>query len=165
MKSALLSFAFLFLASTAKSDEESARLKELDAFWDTISKAVKTGDFASYQQTCHPEAILVSGSKKTAYPLAQALRRWKTEFDNTRLNKRTSTVSFRFQKRYGSATSAHESGMLFYSFQDQNKELSKTYIHFEALLTKKNGHWLLIMENQKSTGTQEEWEALAKKNS
>ena len=55
---------------------------------------------------------------------------------------------------------AHELGMFRYSQKVGNGEETVAYIHLEALLVKKDGGWKILMENQKSEGTKEEWENL-----
>ena len=92
-----------------------ARLKELDAYWGEVSRTVQTGDFNAYAATCHPEAVLVAGSKKITTPLADALKRWKKDFVETKEGKRKSRVEFKFSKRMGDPTTAHETGMFRYT--------------------------------------------------
>ncbi|MBK1831351.1 hypothetical protein JIN77_11480 [Verrucomicrobiaceae bacterium R5-34] len=162
MKHLTLLFIALVFSPFLSAEETETRLTELDAFWQKVSLAVQQGDFDSYQSTCHPDAVLVSGVKKKSYPLAEALKRWKKEFDDTRDGKRRSRVEFRFSHRYGDDKTAHEEGMFIYSYQTQGVEWQHEYIDLEALLVKKDGQWLLIMEYQKSVSTQAAWEKLAK---
>jgi len=158
----LITFIFLGLLSPlVLAAEKSNRLEELDAFWKKISLSVKEGDLASYRNSCHRDAVLVTGVKKKSYPLEQALKRWKTEFDATRDGEINATVVFRFSHRYGDKSTAHEKGMFVYSSQKPGEEWKRDYIHFEGLLVKKNGRWLMMMEYQKSVGTKEEWNKLA----
>ena len=63
------------------------RLRELDAYWAEVSRAVGAGDFDAYKATCHEQGVLVTGIKKTSQPLAAALVRWKPEFDDTKAGK------------------------------------------------------------------------------
>lgn len=149
----------LFLSATARADEK-ARLLELDAFWAEVSRTVREGDFIAYSATCHPEAVLVTGTKKASYPLAQALARWKKEFDDTKSGERESSASFRFSQRLGDATTAHETGILLYSFRQGNKVMKHEYVHLEALLLKQEDGWKIIMEYQKAPATEAEWKAL-----
>ncbi|MFC0017909.1 hypothetical protein [Roseibacillus persicicus] len=161
MMNRLLSLlTILLLAIPLFAEKEDPRFTELDAFWAKVSLAVKEGDFESYSETCHPEAVLVSGTKETSYPLAQALVRWKEEFDNTRAGKVKASVEFRFGHRYGDESTAHESGMFLYTSQNPGEEAKHEFIHFEGLLIKKEGQWLMLMEYQKSRGTEAEWDAL-----
>lgn len=159
---AIFAFAFLFsfclLADAAAP--ETARLKQLDAYWAEVSRAVGSGDFAAYEATCHPEGVLVSGSKKTTSPLADALKRWKKEFDATKSGEMKASVMFKFSQRLGDATTAHETGMFLYSATGADGKETKEYIHFEGLLVKRDSRWKILMEYQKSKGTRTEFEAL-----
>ena len=135
------------------------RIKELNAYWAEVSRAVKAGDFEGYKATCHPDGVLISGKKKTSYLLAKALEIWKPGIDATKAGKVKASVDFRFSKRWGDARTAHEIGMFRYQHVDEKGVAKTEYIHLEALLVKKD-RWLILMENQKSSGTKEEWESL-----
>ena len=139
---------------------EEERLEELDVYWGKVSTAVETGDWEGYGRTCHPEGVLVNGVKGSSSPLRDALIRWKPEFDATKEGIRVSKVEFRFSHRYGDERTAHETGVFAYSFQMEGEKLKKEYVHFEALLVKKEGRWLMMMEYQKSAATKEKWEEL-----
>ena len=145
----------LFLPLSFHADEN-----ELDAYWAEVSRAVKTGDFQAYKATCHPDAALVSGNKKQSYPLAKALVRWKKEFDDTKSGDRKSSATFRFSSRYHDETTAHETGMLLYEFSTKDGKVGKEYVFLEALLLKRGGTWLIMMEYQKAVGTVTDWEKL-----
>ena len=139
---------------------EEERILELDAYWEEVSKVVANGDWEKYKDACHPEAVLVSGSKEKSLPMRDILVRWKSEFDATKAGTRSSKVDFRFSHRYGDEQTAHEAGVFVYSFGVEGEEVKREYVHFEALLVKKEGRWLLMMEYQKSIATKEEWEKL-----
>jgi ketosteroid isomerase-like protein len=162
MMKALLAAAFLLPFCLHAEDPlpEPARLKQLDAYWAEVSKAVNIGDFTAYEATCHPEGVLVSGNKKTSSPLADALKRWKKEFDATRSGAMKASVEFKFSQRFGDATTAHETGMFLYRAVGADGKETREYIHFEGLLVKRDGRWKILMEYQKSKGTQAEYEAL-----
>ena len=147
---------------TPLPDPDEVRLKELDAYWAEVSRAVNAGDFEAYKATCHEKAVLVSGSKKVSYPLSQALARWKQEFDDTRAGKIGASVEFRFAHRYGDATTAHESGVFLYTQRKPGEEPKPEFIAFEALLLKEEGDWKILMEYQKAAVTKAEWDALAR---
>ena len=155
-----LAFLFSFCLLADEPAPEPARLKQLDAFWAEVSRAVGTGDFAAYEATCHPEGVLVSGSKKTSSPLADALKRWKKEFEATKSGEMKASVDFKFSQRLGDASTAHETGMFFYSAVGTDGKETHDYIHFEALLVKRDRRWMIVMEYQKSKGTRAEFEAL-----
>jgi hypothetical protein len=160
MKSLLCLLILLSAHSAVRADEKS-RLLELDAYWKEVSRAVTEGDFDGYKVTCHVDGVLVSGSKKTCTPLAVALERWKPEFVNTKSGKMKASVEFRFSRRLGDETTAHETGMFLYSSTDSEGKTTAAYIHMEALLLKRDGQWKIMMEYQKSEASKMEWEALA----
>ena len=101
---------------------------------------------------------MVTDINDKSYPIADALARWKKDIDDTRAGLRKSSVEFRFSKRIGDSTTAHESGIFHYSYEEEG-ERGCDYIHFEALLIKENG-WKMMMEYQKSKATKEEWDLL-----
>ena len=144
-------------------DEESRQiLQQLDSYWSEVSRSVREGDFAGYAATCHHEGILVSGIKQTSYPLSHALERWKPGFDDTKANRISASVEFRFEQRLHDSTTAHETGIFRYiSERDGNETIE--YIHFEGLLKKTSGGWKIIMEYQKSRATKSQWDAMVKK--
>lgn len=150
----------LILCASCLLADEPERLRQLDAYLADVSKAVGSGDFAAYKATCHPEGVLVSGSKKTSQPLADALKRWRREFDATKSGEMKASVQFKFSQRFGDATTAHETGMFLYSATGADGKETREYIHFEALLVKREGRWQILMEYQKSKGTRAEFEAL-----
>ena len=145
---------------TPLTDDEQARIKELDTYWAEVSRAVNTGDFEAYKATCHGDAVLVSESKHMSQPLAVALARWSNDFANTRDGKISSKVEFRFSKRFGDATTAHETGIFRFTAQKSGEEPTIEYIHLEALLVKRGGAWKILMENQTGPATAAEWDAL-----
>jgi len=158
-----IALAILLPAIAFAQDEgDSARVTELDRYWKSVSRAVATGDFEAYQQTFHADAVLVSGVNKKSYPIAEALKRWHAGFEDTRQGKIQAKVEFKFARRVGDTTTAHETGIFLYSTVDQDGKPSSAHIHFEALLVKKDGRWLAMMEYQKSKATEAQWAALAK---
>ena len=66
---------------------------------------------------------------------------------------------FRFTQRLNDATTAHETGMFRYWAQPSGQEADVMVVHFEALLVKKDGRWLTVMEYQKTPATPAEWDA------
>lgn len=141
------------------SAENNMRLAELNEFWSEVSRSVRQGDFEGYKATCHEKGVLVSESSKSSYPLARALARWKQGFADTASGKIRASVEFRFSQRLGDNTTAHETGIFLYSTTDSDGQTKDAYIHFEALLVKKDG-WKTMMEYQKSEASQKEWESL-----
>lgn len=137
----------------------ASRIRELDAYWAEVSRCVREGDFAGYTATCHKDGVIVSGSSNKCIPLSEVLKKWKKDFDNTRSGKVKGNVEFRFGQRLGDSTTAHETGMFCYTSTNPDGSVKKDYIHLEALLLKQ-GKWLIMMEYQKSRGTEEQWNKL-----
>jgi len=148
------------MAGAATAGEPQDITPQLNAYWAEVSRSVKAGDFEGYSATCHKEGVLVSGAKKSSQPLSQALARWKQGFIDTRSGKMKAAVEFRFSQRYNNEDTAHETGIFHYSTVDAAGNSTSDYIHFEALLVKKDGAWRTIMEYQKSKATPAEWKAL-----
>lgn len=145
---------------TSLDESEQKRIAELDAYWEKVSRAVKEGDFASYQETCHPEGVLVSGNKRTTQKLAAALKRWRPDFESTREGKMKASVEFRFSTRLSDATTAHESGIFRYESQTPGEEAKVEYVKFEGLLIKSQDAWKILMENQQCSVSEAEWQRL-----
>lgn len=130
---------------------------ELDAFWDEVSGSVESGDFKRYSATYHPDAVVIFGN--TTQPIADALAGWKSGFDDTRAGRGTASVQFRFSERRNDATTAHETGIFRFEAGTPGAEGSAQFIHFEALLVKRDG-WKMLMEFQRGAASRAEWAAL-----
>ncbi len=144
---------------TASCLEETARLAQLDHFWSEVQAAVQSGDYERYKATCHHSGVLVSGKKRTSYPLSKALAGWKQGFLDTKSGKMKAGVEFRFSERWGDETTAHETGIFHYWTIDANGNRSDDYTQFEVLLVKEDG-WQTLMEYQKAPASVAEWEKL-----
>ena len=140
-------------------EQPDQTIRELNAYWNEVSRSVREGDFKGYSATCHPQGVLVSGVKQSSYPLTQALAQWKQGFDDTRAKRMKASVEFRFSQRLHDRTTAHETGIFRYA-SERDGEQTVAYIHFEGLLQKSPKGWLIMMEYQKSTATEAEWNAL-----
>lgn len=141
-------------------DDEQARIKELDAYWAEVSRAVHEGDFEAYKAGCHSEGVLMSEAKQLSQPLAVALARWQNDFVKTRSGKVSSKVEFRFSNRFGDSTTARETGIFRYTSQEPGAEPKIEHVHLEALLVKRDGKWKTLLENQTGPATEVEWDAL-----
>jgi len=142
---------------------DAMRIAELDQYWAEVSRTVREGDFGGYKATYHQDAVCVftTGEKKYTTPVDLQLALWKPGFADTKAGKNQDNVEFRFSQRVGDPTSAHETGIFYFtSVGKDGKVLSTGGVHFESLLVKRNGKWLAMMEYQKSRATQEEWDAL-----
>lgn len=142
---------------------DSLRLAELDQFWAEVSRTVKEGDFEGYKATYHEDAVVVFTTRenKTSISIAKALINWKQDFIDTKAGKTENSVEFRFSQRVGDETTAHETGIFAFQSNDGTSNTRpKQFIHFNALLVKRNTGWLMVMEYQKSKATEDEWESL-----
>ncbi len=148
----------------SQSAADLTRIAEIDkSYWSQISRTVKEGDFEGYKATCHENAVLVTttGKNKQSYPMTAALARWKQGFLDTKQGKQMDNVSFRFSQRIGDETTAHETGIFYFTSHDSTgKLIAESYTHLEALLVKRGDKWVCLMEYQKSKATREEWDAL-----
>ena len=145
------------------TNKDSARIAELDRYWERLNNAVMEGDLEGFKNCFHEDAVIVfaSGENKTSVPIATALEFWKEAFKSTNEGKNTVNIAFRFSQRIGNETTAYESGIFINTFTDSiSKKSSKAIIPFDMLLVKRNNQWYAMMEHQKPFATQEEWDAL-----
>lgn len=143
--------------------QDTLTLSDLDRFWTELSRTVREGDLEGYRAANHPEAVVVfaQGDKKGAVSISTALEGWKQGFEATKAGKNKNSVAFRFSQRINNDNNAHETGIFHYTERDdKGVVLSDSYIHFEALLVKRQGAWQILMEYQKSFADKDEWEAL-----
>lgn len=146
-----------------ETPNDSLRLAELNNFWSEVSRTVNEGDFEGYKATYHEDAVVIftTGENKTSVSIAEALQHWKQGFMDTKTGKTQNSVEFRFSQRIGDETTAHETGIFAYqSNNGAGKASQKQFVHFDALLIKRDQAWLLVMEYQKSKATEEEWNLL-----
>ena len=149
--------------SKTAASADSTRIAELNQFWTKVSRTVQEGDFHGYSATYHKDAVCVIASIKNKYtaPIDVQLDIWKQGFADTKAGKTKDKVEFRFSQRLGDATTAHETGIFYFTSVDSNgKVLVKNWVIFEDLLVKRNGAWVTLMEYQKSKTTQEVWDDL-----
>lgn len=151
------------ISQTNTPATDSLRIIELNQYWAELSRTVREGDFEGYKATYHPDAVCVftTGKKKFSSTIEAQLASWKQGFINTKEGKTKDKVEFRFSQRVGDATTAHETGIFYFTSADKDgKVLSQGAVHFESLLVKRNGKWVAMMEYQKTKATQAEWDAL-----
>lgn len=149
--------------SKMETSNDSLRIAELDTFWAEVSRTVGAGDFNGYKATYHEDAVVVftTGENKASLSIAKALANWKQDFIDTKAGRTHNSVTFRFSQRIGDKTTAHETGIFTFQSNDgSTKENPKQFIHFEALLIKRDNSWLMVMEYQKSKANEEEWDLL-----
>ena len=153
----------LSIITSSEYLNDSTRVAELDRFWNEVSRTVRAGDFEGYKATYHEDAVVVftTSENKASKSIRTALADWKDDFTDVQSGKRANSVEFRFSQRIGSETSAHETGIFHYTSVDSSgKSVADAYVFFEALLVKREGKWLMVMEYQKSKTTKKEWDAL-----
>lgn len=150
-------------SSQTVTSVDSIRMAELNRYWAEVSRTVREGDFEGYTATYHQDAVCVftTGKNKRSSPIDVQLVLWKKDFVDTKSGKTKNHVEFRFTQRVGDSTSAHETGIFYFTSIDKDgKVLATGGVHFESLLVKRNGAWQAMMEYQKTKATQEEWDAL-----
>jgi len=148
----------LLMGTSQVFSAEEPRNAELDSFWAEVIRTVSEGDFEGYKKTYHQDAVVVSGISNTSKPVSQALAEWQDGFTQTRLGNSKATLSFRFTQRINDATTAHETGIFRYGSSGEDGLQNAVYIHFEALLIKRDG-WKTLMEYQTAMASLEEWAA------
>jgi len=137
---------------------ESQVSTELDDYWAEISRTVEEGDFEGYSRLYHPDAVLVSLGSGSSYPIARALDEWEQGFLDTRAGRVEASVAFRFTQRLHDETTAHETGIFRYTVEPEDGSQTVVMVHFEGLLVRKDGAWLMMMEYQKHPATEEDWQ-------
>lgn len=159
----MLLACFVTTKAIGQSAADPQRIAEINrTYWDVISRTVKEGDFEGYKATCHENAVLVTtaGKNKYSVPMTTALAGWKQGFLDTKQGKQLDKVQFRFSQRIGDATTAHETGIFYFTSHDSTgKLIAESFTHLEALLVKRGTGWVCLMEYQKSKATRDEWEA------
>ncbi len=155
--SALSLVALAVLVPAARAEGTSS--DEIDAaIWNVISATVAAGDLEGMAATYHPDAVLVSGKGTVA--IAEQLARWGEGMERARAEGRSATVAFRFASRQDGLTTAFERGIFRYAETDAEGSEQPVFIPFEALLVKRDGRWLLVMERQLEATGQNAWDAL-----
>lgn len=159
MSSTLLRLPIYLFLLCSPSLLHAQVVAELDAYWNELSRTVEEGDFEGYAALYHSDAVLVNLGGETSYPIAEALAGWEQGFADTREGGARAGVAFRFTQRLQDETTAHETGIFRYTFIPEGGEETVSLVHFEALLVKKDGRWVTVMEYQKQSATEAEWDA------
>jgi ketosteroid isomerase-like protein len=138
----------------------------IDAFWRSAERTVATGDFAAYAALYHPDAVVVDVGRTRL--VREALAEWKAGFEATAKGLQSVRLDFRFSQRIDDAESAHETGIFRYEQSVANNNDDEApptttirFVNFEALMIKKDGRWMWLMEYQKGNASQADWDALA----
>ena len=90
----------------------------------------------------------------------EQLVKWGEGMERGKAAGTEASVSFRFGNRQHDETTAFESGMFKYTEIDPDGTERSSFVPFEALLVKKDGKWLMLMERQLEPLDQAAWEAM-----
>jgi len=132
---------------------------EIDSkLWAAVSAAVANHDIVALGRTYHPAAVLVSSTGTK--PIAQALAEWGKDMAAAKKAGTRASVAFRFAQRQDDAETAFQSGIFRYATTTRAGVETPVHIRFEALLVKSSGTWLMLMERQLDTVSEQEWAAL-----
>jgi ketosteroid isomerase-like protein len=156
-----LLLAAIVLVMLPQSAAQSPTTKEIDRdVWSVFSATVAGDDIAGMGKAYHPDAVLVNPRETT--PISSALDRWGKDMVANKGKGIRATVEFRFTKRQDGATTAFEAGMFKYTTVEKGGAAKPGYYPFEALLTKSNGKWRVMMERQFDAVTEADWNKLPK---
>ena len=156
LRSFLLSLLLLTSANLAPAAESTT--SEIDAqVWAVVSATVAANDIGGMAAVYHPDAVLVHG--KGTVPIAAQMVRWGEGMAAIEREGRRASVSFRFKHRLDDGDTAFESGLFRYSETDATGVERPTVVPFEALLVKKDGAWLILMERQYAAADEAAWAA------
>jgi uncharacterized protein (TIGR02246 family) len=137
--------------------DRTTRMIDRDV-WSVVSRTVAESDIVGMANTYHPDAVLV-GEDGTV-PIAEQLTKWGRDMQEARQAGTTASVSFRFTSRRDDKKTAFEAGIFKYSVTGPSGEQTSSYIRFEALLVKKGGKWLTVMERQLGAVDEATWAAV-----
>ena len=135
-------------------------MAELDAYWAAYSRTVAEGDFEGYGALYHPDGVLVSVNSGTSQLNSTFMVGAEPEFAANREEGASASVAFRFSQRLHDEVTAHETGIFRYANTPSGGTEKVALVHFDALLVKKDGGWLMLMEYQRGRATQQEWDDL-----
>ena len=82
------------------------------------------------------------------------------DMEDAKRDGASASVSFRFTSRQDDGKTAFESGMFKYTVTASSGAETSYRVPFEALLVKKNGKWLILMERQLEAADEAAWAAL-----
>ncbi len=159
MRFASLPVAALLLGLVLPFGAMGQTTAELDAYWTEVSRTVAEGDFDGYAALYHDDAVVVSEASGTSTSIRGALEGWQPGFVETREGRMAASVEFRLTQRLNDAETAHETGIFRYTSRPDGGQESVGMVHFTALLVKKDGRWLMVMEYQGEAATEAEWVA------
>jgi ketosteroid isomerase-like protein len=153
----LVASAVAAVASQASSAGGSAADIDRDV-WVPVAASVTNDDIVAMGKVYHPAAVLVT--KAGTKPITEALDGWGKDIVAAKKIGTRASVAFRFESRQDDATTAFETGIFKYSTTDKAGKVTTGYTQLEALLTKHEGAWRIVMEHQLESVTEAAWNAL-----
>lgn len=157
----LVTATFLAWAAPLAAQGTESSSGAIDAqVWTAVSTTVVAHDIAGMAATYHPDAVVVT--PQGTMPIAQALAGWGKPMEAMKRNGSHASVAFRFSLRQDGAETAFEAGMFNYSVTDSAGTTTRYIIPFEALLVRKDGRWLMVMERQFAAADEAAWNAMAR---
>jgi hypothetical protein len=144
---ALTATAPTLLPAQAPIPVSAATSRAIDAdVWQVIAATVVSSDIVRMGKVYHPNAIYVD--ERGTQPIADVLAGWGKDMVEMKRTGSTATVELRFSTRHDNATTAFQKGAFRYTVIDKAGTRTPTMIAFEALMTRHNGAWRILMERQ-----------------
>ena len=138
---------------------EDTSTREIDRdVWSVVSRTVVESDIEGMAAVYHSDAVLVAESGTV--PIAEQLAKWGQDMVDDKRDGTSASVSFRFTRRQDDGKTAFEAGMFKYTATASSGAETSYRVPFEALLVKKNGKWLILMERQLEAADEAAWTAL-----
>ena len=140
-----------------------AVVQELDAYWAEMARTLNEGDHEGMIKLYHPDAIWEGGDGDS---LRISLERgpllaFKSFLDEIKAGKRHARGEFRFSSRIHDDNAAHEIGMIHSFSGESGGEPTHGYFKLDSYLVKKDGAWVMLIENQTNQVLSEaDWNAL-----
>ena len=168
MKQSLTLIVILILAifttsaavAKEKPGQDPAIIAQIDKeLWKPLIESVYEADYPLHESCYHPSAVMVLEITGKTMSGKQWLEGVKAGFEERKTEAKTTFLKMRFSKRLHDPVSGYETGIfLFSSIRDGERR--NAYIKFQFLLTRENGKWQLLLENQQERMTEEDWNAL-----
>ncbi len=156
----MASFSTSTAASKEKSSQDPAIIAQIDKeLWKPLMESVYEANYPLHESCYHPSAVMVLEIGDKTMSGKQWLEGVKAGFEERKNQAKTTFLKMRFSKRLHDSVSGYETGIFLFS-RVQDGERKNAYIKFEFLLTRENGKWQLLLENQQERLTEEDWNAL-----
>lgn len=158
-----LAVTLWFGLAVASADPLRAQAKgsaaAIDAdVWAPVAASVVNQDIAAMGRVYHPDAVVVSRNGTSS--IRATLVRWGQGMVDDKAKGNRATVEFRFSKRQDDAEAAFETGVFKYTTIDKAGAKVASYTQLEALMVRRQGKWVILMERQLESVTEAAWNAL-----